>query len=143
VLVVDEQTKKLLDNILKEDDILDKNITSASSHPVRSTMRHVKLTTRFGRQISRSSSTSGSSRTWTPCTYSPLCHTSSTASWRISSEDGTEGAACCGHPVRGTTAVACLLQSGLTQRTSITARTTATDRSIRHGATADQRSQGH
>jgi syntaxin-binding protein 1 len=28
-LVVDEQTKKLLDNILKEDDILNENITSA------------------------------------------------------------------------------------------------------------------
>lgn len=28
VLVVDEQTKKLLDNILKEDDILNENITS-------------------------------------------------------------------------------------------------------------------
>jgi syntaxin-binding protein 1 len=32
VLVVDEQTKKLLDNVLKEDDILNENITSMCRH---------------------------------------------------------------------------------------------------------------
>lgn len=33
VLVVDENSKKIIDNVLKEDDILNENIASMSNHP--------------------------------------------------------------------------------------------------------------
>lgn len=36
VLVIDETSKKIIDNVLKEDDILNENIASMCSHPYAS-----------------------------------------------------------------------------------------------------------
>ena len=58
----------VLDNVLKEDDILNENITSMADVPHRHERRHIR-TRLIGDQTLRSWSRSGRLRTWTPFTY--------------------------------------------------------------------------
>ena len=57
VLITDEESRKLIDNVVKEDDILDSNITSMTTTLAPPTMAHPRQTSSASRTGARPSPT--------------------------------------------------------------------------------------
>lgn len=99
VLVIDDAAKKLIDNAVNEDDILNNNIASTCRRPVLP-LTPMSLTHVYTGQTSSDSRTREKrTRAWAPSTSSPHKSTSSRCSWQISKSSDTNMRICCG-PIR-------------------------------------------
>ena len=82
-MVVDEGSRKLIDNAVKEDDILNENVTSKGSLAVfKAQTEHFKISNRLNTR-------GPSTETWMRFIYYRLCPISWIASWQISSAGAT------------------------------------------------------